>query len=83
MNLFRTKIWRWQEIAMLKWCCILIGMIAGAHLSGFVVRYVWGFVLAALFLAIGPAVRYFGRGGRTEACGTAGDHSANDNGDRL
>jgi ABC-type uncharacterized transport system permease subunit len=45
---------------MLKWCCILIGMMAGAYLAGFVTRYVWGFALAAVLLAVGPAVRYFG-----------------------
>jgi len=60
MKLLRTKVWRWQDIAMLKWCCILIGMMAGAYLAGFVTRYVWGFALAAVLLAVGPAVRYFG-----------------------
>ncbi len=61
MKLLRTKIWRWQEIVMLKWCCILVGMIAGAYLAKFVTRSVWGFALAAALLAVGPAVRYFGR----------------------
>ncbi len=63
MNLFRMKVWRWQDIALLKWCCILIGMIAGAFLSAFVRQYVWLFVLAALLLAVRPAARYFGDDG--------------------
>jgi len=60
MNLFRTKAWGWQDIALPKWCCILIGMVAGAFLAPFVRQHVWLFSLAALLLAIRPAVRYFG-----------------------
>ena len=63
MNLFRTKVWGWLDIGLVKWSSILIGMIAGAYLSDFIRRYVWVFVLAALLLAVRPAVRYFGDDG--------------------
>jgi uncharacterized membrane protein YoaT (DUF817 family) len=60
MRLFRTKVWRWLDIGMLKWSSILLGMIAGAYLSEFVKQYVWVFAVAALLLVIRPAVRYWG-----------------------
>ncbi len=63
MKLFRTKVWRWLDIGFLKWSSILIGMIAGAYLSAFVKRYVWVFALAAVLLAVRPAVRYWGDDG--------------------
>ena len=59
MKLLRIRVWRWQEIAMLKWSCILIGMIAGAYLAEFVTRHVRWFALVATLLAVGTAVRYF------------------------
>ena len=60
MHLFRTKVWRWLDIGLVKWSSILVGMIAGAYLSEFVKRHVWVCALAALLLAVRPAVRYFG-----------------------
>ena len=63
MKLFRTKMWSPVSIASLKWCCILLGMIAGAYLSRFTKSYVWFFAAAALLLAIKPFVTYFGHKG--------------------
>ena len=59
MSLFKTKVWRWLDIGLLKWSALLFGMIAGAYLSDFVKQYVWVFVAVAVILAISPAVRYF------------------------
>ena len=59
MTLFRTKVWRWLDIGFLKWSSILIGMIAGAYLAEFVKQHVWVFALAALLLALRPAVGYW------------------------
>jgi uncharacterized membrane protein YoaT (DUF817 family) len=59
MNLFRSKVWRPVDIALLKWSCILLGMIVGAYLSDFIKDYVWVFVTAAILLGIKPAVSYF------------------------
>lgn len=59
MKLFRTKVWSVVDIGLLKWCCVLIGLIAGAYLAGFTKRYVWLFVVAAVLLGIKPAISYF------------------------
>lgn len=59
MRLLRTKTWEWVDIALLKWCCILFGMVAGAYFADFVMRYVWGFLGVAWLLAIKPAINYF------------------------
>ncbi len=63
MKLFRTKVWQWPDIVLLKWCAVLVGMIAGAYLSEFVRENVWVFVLVAVLLAVRPAARYFGDNG--------------------
>lgn len=60
MKLLRTKAWSAVDISLLKWCCILIGMIAGAYLADITKRYVWFFVVAAILLGIKPAISYFG-----------------------
>jgi len=59
MRLFRTKVWPWPDIALLKWSCIMLGMIAGAYLAEFTKRNVWLIAAAALLMAIRPAVAYF------------------------
>lgn len=59
MKLFRSKVWSPVDIALLKWSCILLGMIVGAYLSGFVKEYVLAFVIAVILLGIKPAVSYF------------------------
>ena len=59
MKLFRAKVWSVPDIGLLKWCCILVGMIAGAYLADFTRRHVWFIALAALLLGIKPAVSYF------------------------
>jgi hypothetical protein len=65
MGLFRTKIWHWQDIALLKGSCILFGMIAGAYLTDFIESYVWLFLLAAVLCAVRPALRYFSSDNRS------------------
>lgn len=59
MKLFRTKVWPWLDVALLKWSCILVGMIAGAYLADFTKRNIWLIAAAALLLAIKPTVSYF------------------------
>ena len=63
MSLFRANVWSVVDIGLLKWCCVLIGMIVGAHLADFTKQNVWFIALGALLLGIKPAVSYF-RGGR-------------------
>lgn len=60
MKLFRTKVWSWIDIWVLKWCAFLFGMIAGAYLSDTVKQYVWIFLLVAVVLSIRSAIKYFG-----------------------
>lgn len=62
MKLFKAKVWSVVDIGLLKWCCILAGMIVGAYLADFTRRHVWLFVLAAILLGIKPAVSYFRSG---------------------
>ena len=59
MKLLKAKVWSVVDIGLLKWCCILIGMIAGAYLTDFTKRYVWIIAFAAFLLGIKPTVSYF------------------------
>jgi len=74
MKLFRSKVWSVADIGCLKWSCILFGMLAGAFLSDFTKRHVWLFVIAAILLAVKPALSYFAAGP------SAKEPSATDNG---
>jgi len=59
INLFRDKKYSVIDIGLIKWSCILFGMVLGAYLSGFILNYVWLFVIVAVILAIKPLVSYF------------------------
>jgi hypothetical protein len=59
MRLFRAKVWSVLDIGLLKWSCILIGMVVGSYLAAFTKRHVWLFVIAAVLLVIKPATAYF------------------------
>lgn len=60
MKLLRTTVWLWYDIALLKWCCLLIGMIAGAYFAEYVKSYAGIIAVAAFLLAIRPFMTYFG-----------------------
>ena len=59
MKLLRTKTWNWWDISLLKWCCFLFGMIAGAYLGDIVKGNVWLFLVAAILFTIRPAIAYW------------------------
>lgn len=59
MKLLRTKVWKPGDIALLKWCCIMFGMVFGSFLTGFVRRHRLLFTVAAILLAVKPAIDYF------------------------
>jgi len=59
MKFFRTTVWPCYDIALLKWCCLLIGMIAGAYFAEFVKSYAGIIAVAALLLAVRPFMTYF------------------------
>ncbi len=60
MRLLRTKVWSWLDIALLKWCCLLLGAVIGAWLAGPVRSHAGLLLLAAVLLGIRPAVHYWG-----------------------
>lgn len=59
MNLLKTKEWHWIDIALLKWCVVLFGMIIGAYFHEFVIQYKWFFVIVVIVLGIKPTIAYF------------------------
>jgi len=59
MKLFRTKVWCWYDIGLLKWSCILLGMVAGSYFADIVKGNVVWFLLVAILFAIRPAIAYF------------------------
>lgn len=59
LRLFRTKVWSAVDISLLKWCCFLFGMIAGAYLADFTKRHLWFIAIAAVLLGIRPSIHYF------------------------
>ena len=59
MRLFRTKVWSWVDIWVLKWCAFLFGMIVGAYRSDMVRQYVWIFLVIAVGLGIRASIKYF------------------------
>ncbi len=59
MNLFRDKKYSVMDIGLIKWSCVLFGMVLGAYLSEFTLRHIWFFIIVAVILAIKPVVTYF------------------------
>lgn len=59
MKLLRTKVWSWFDIALLKWSCILLGIVVGIYLVEILRPYVLVLLVLALTLAVKPAVDYF------------------------
>ena len=58
MKLLKRRVWSIIDIGLLKWSCILSGMIVGAFLSDFTKRHVWHFLIAVVVLAIKPTISY-------------------------
>ncbi|MGM0653168.1 MAG: hypothetical protein ACQES4_10385 [Bacillota bacterium] len=59
MKLFKDKKYSVIDIGLIKWSCILIGMVLGAYFADFVLGYVWLLIIVAFILAIKPIVAYF------------------------
>ncbi len=59
MRLLRNKVWSWLDVALLKWSCLLLGMVMGAYLADVVRSYWWVLLLLAIVFAIRPALTYF------------------------
>lgn len=52
-------MWKWTDIAMVKWSAALFGMIAGAYLSELVKQYVFVVLILACLLAIRPLIYFY------------------------
>jgi hypothetical protein len=59
MKWIRPRVWRWTEIAQLKWSAILFGMVVGGYFADFVKQYALALILLAALLAIRPLVYFF------------------------
>lgn len=59
MRLLITKVWHWRDIAVLKWCCLMYGIAAGAYFHEYVVPYIGVVLVAAVLLTIRPAIAYW------------------------
>ncbi|MGD0585513.1 MAG: hypothetical protein ABSA86_07015 [Oryzomonas sp.] len=59
MILFRTKIWNWWDVLMLKWCAFLFGIAAGAYFHECVMPYLLIIIIVAALFIIRPAIAYF------------------------
>ena len=59
MELLKTKVWCWWDISLLKWCCFLFGMVAGAYFHEIVLRNVWIVLMVAILVMIRPAIAYW------------------------
>jgi len=59
MELYKTKTWLPLDIVLLKWSCIIFGMILGAYLNLFVKQYLWIFILLTIIFSIRPIYSYW------------------------
>ena len=59
MKLLRRVVWSPWDIAILKWCCLLLGMLLGAYCADFARRYALPLAAVALALAGRAAYAYF------------------------
>lgn len=59
MALFKTKVWRWWDIGILKWCCLLYGIAFGAYFYERLLPHVGEILIVAVLLTIRPAIAYW------------------------
>lgn len=59
MKLFRSKGWNWWDALLLKWSSLLFGTALGAYFHEALLGYLWVLLVAAMVLAIRPAIAYF------------------------
>ncbi len=58
MKLFKKKTWRPIDLMLFKWSMILLGMVLGALLAGFVRQNIWVFLAVGLLLLLRPMIVY-------------------------
>jgi hypothetical protein len=52
MNIFKTRMWAWWELGIVKWSSFLCGVAVGAFWSGVFAPYVLAIVSAGLVLGV-------------------------------
>ena len=62
MKIWITKPWPPGQIILLKWCCLAFGVALGAYFGTCLRPYALRILVAAVLLAVGPAVHYFHQG---------------------
>jgi len=61
MNIFKPTTFTWEQLGLLKWAVLFIGIAIGGHWSGFFAQYaLWLFILG-LILSIYPAIAWFNK----------------------
>ena len=58
MKFLKTMPWSPLDIVLLKWSCVLVGLLWGARLSGFVKRHAARLLILAVLLGLKPAWAY-------------------------
>lgn len=59
MKPFRARVWPVPGLGLVKWCCLLVGLIAGACLADSTRRHVRVIAMVAVLPGIKPAIPYF------------------------
>jgi putative Mn2+ efflux pump MntP len=54
----RTRALIIWDIGALKVCCVLLGMVVGAYIPGFVRDHLWWFLAPTLLLGVGVTYRW-------------------------
>lgn len=56
MKLFKTKVWKWWDIAILKWCCLLYGICFSVFFHQALQPYLAILLVVAVLLTIRQAL---------------------------
>jgi len=59
MKLLKTKVWRWWDISILKWCCLFYGIAFGVYFHQALQSYLTLILVLAVLLTIRPAIAYW------------------------
>ena len=59
MNLFKNKKWPWYESGILKYQCIIFGLLIGAYFPDFILKNAWIFIILFVLAYIKTIHFYF------------------------
>ena len=55
----RAKRLTWLDIGLIKWSCIVFGLIIGCLFPDIFKRYLWVLIVLCILLAIRPTYRFW------------------------